>query len=126
MIREQGYPIIKIGVVGIAWIANRFPKEDKYVSGISLEGVYNPHGDHAKEYVNQYEFNFWEDDYDWFLEKLDAVYIASPYDTHYGYTKAALKQGKHVLCKKPFVLQKAQAEELFQTDRTGRLWDGRS
>lgn len=45
---------------------------------------------------------------------MDAVYIASPHDTHYAYTKTALEKGKHVLCEKPFVLQKSQAEELFE------------
>ena len=112
--REQGHPIIKLGVVGTGRIANRFPREAKYVSGISLEGVYNPHGDHAKEYADRYELNFWEDDYERFLEKVDAVYIASPHETHYAYTKTALEHKKHVLCEKPFVLKRAQAEELFK------------
>ena len=43
----------------------------------------------------------------------DAVYIASPHNTHYGYIKDALQHGKHVLCEKPMVLKKEEAEELF-------------
>ena len=43
-----------------------------------------------------------------------AVYnVASPHETHYGYVKAALERGKHVLCEKPIALEKARAEELF-------------
>ena len=48
-----------------------------------------------------------------FFAAVDVVYIASPHETHYGYIKAALGHGKHVICEKPMVLQKAQAEELF-------------
>ena len=41
------------------------------------------------------------DNYDEFLEKIDAIYIASTHETHYEYAKKALKKGKHVLCEKP-------------------------
>ena len=90
MKRIEGHPIIHIGVVGTGRIAERFPEEAKYVSGVTVSGAYNPHGEHAKEYANAHELSFWEDDYDRFLEKVDAVYIASPHDTHYAYTMAAL------------------------------------
>jgi len=49
------------------------------------------------------------------------VYIATPHETHYDYTKRALLAGKHVLCEKPFVLKKAEAEELFDLASTQRL-----
>ena len=114
MKREQNHPIIRLGVVGTGRVAKRFPEEAKYVSGISIVGAYNPHGEHAKEYTEQFELSFWEDDYGRFLEKVDAVYIATPHETHYEYAKAALEQGRHVLCEKPFVLKKAHAEELFE------------
>ena len=53
-------------------------------------------------------------DFDEFIEKTDAVYIASPHLTHYDYAKRALLAGKHVLCEIPFVLKKEQALELYQ------------
>ena len=113
MKRVEGHPIIKIGIVGTGRIANRFPKEARYVSGVIIAGAFNPNGEHAKEYADVHELSFWEDNYDRFLEKVDAVFVASPHDTHYAYTKAALEKGKHVLCEKPLVMQKVQAEELF-------------
>lgn len=113
MRRGEGHPLIKLGIVGTGRIANRFPKEAKYVSGVIVTGVYNPHGEHAKEYADKFELSFWEDDYDKFLEKIDAVVIASPHETHYNYAKRALEKGKHVLCEKPMVMEKQQAVELF-------------
>lgn len=114
MRRIEDNPIVKIGVVGTGRIANRFPAEAKYVSGVSVTGVFNPHGEHAKEFADKFELSFWEDDYERFLNQIDAVYIASPHQTHYEYAKKALEHKKHVLCEKPLVFQKIQAEALYK------------
>ncbi|MNO27503.1 Glycerol-3-phosphate cytidylyltransferase [compost metagenome] len=114
MIRQQNYSIIRLGVIGSGRIAVRFAPEVKYVSGSNLEGVYNPRIDSARKYAEQFELKFYTDDLNSFFEKVDAVYIASPHNTHYEYIRKALEQGKHVLCEKPMVLQTDQAEELYQ------------
>ena len=111
--RADQNPVIKLGIVGTGRIANRFPKEIKYVSGMNLQGAYNPHDDHAKSYAQKWGLSFWTNDYEEFLYRVDAVVIASPHETHYQYAKAALEHGKHVLCEKPMVFSRAQAEELF-------------
>lgn len=114
MIRQQDYSIVRLGVIGSGRIAVRFAPEVKYVSGSNLEGVYNPRLGSARKYAEQFELKFYTDDLNVLFEKVDAVYIASPHNTHYEYIRKALEQGKHVLCEKPLVLQTAQAEELYQ------------
>lgn len=111
--RQDRSPVLRIGIAGTGRVAGRFPKEAKYVSGVNVEGVFNPHDDHAKPFADNYKLAFWTNDYDEFLDKLDAVYIATPHETHYEYAKRALLMGKHVLCEKPMVLKKDEAEELF-------------
>ncbi len=111
--RMDRNPIIRIGIVGTGRVADRFPAEAKYVSGISVVGAFNPHEDHARPFAERHELSFWSNNYEEFLEKVDAVYIATPHETHYEYSKKALLHDKHVLCEKPFVLKKAHAEELF-------------
>ncbi|MBD5546163.1 MAG: Gfo/Idh/MocA family oxidoreductase [Lachnospiraceae bacterium] len=115
--RIEDNAIVKIGIVGTGRVAGRFPQEAKYVSGVTVSGAYNPHGEHAKEFADRLELSFGEDDYDRFLDKVDAVYIASPHETHYEYAKIALKHKKHVLCEKPMVFRRAQAEELFELSK---------
>lgn len=114
MLRSRNFPIIRLGVIGTGRIASRMMPEVKYVSGIYVEGVFNPHIESAKKFSERFELNFYSDDLEDFLKKVDAVYIASPHNTHYEYTKQALRKGKHVLCEKPISLKKEEAKELFE------------
>ncbi len=112
MLREQNSPIQRIGMIGTGRIGERFIPEAKLVSGISMQGVYNPHIESAVKFADKWEIDAYKD-LEEFYRAVDVVYIASPHETHYGYIKSALEHGKHVLCEKPMVLKKVQAEELF-------------
>lgn len=112
MLRLRNKQIQRIGIIGTGRIAERFIPEAKLVSGVSVQGVYNPHIESASRFAMKWDIDFYEGIED-FYEAVDAVYIATPHETHYSYIKSALGHGKHVLCEKPMVLQKAQAEELF-------------
>lgn len=113
-LRNKENSILKIGIVGSGRIANRFIPESKYVSGIEVEGVFSRNIDNAKSFCQQHDLAFYTDEYDYLLEKVDSVYIATPHLSHYEYIKKALINGKHVLCEKPMVLNKNEAEDLFR------------
>ena len=112
MLRTQNKQIQRIGIIGTGRIADRFIPEAKLVSGINTQGVYNPHMESAAKFAEKWEIDYYKD-IENFYEAVDAVYIATPHETHYDYIKSSLEHGKHVLCEKPMVLQRAQAEELF-------------
>ncbi|MCI8994272.1 MAG: Gfo/Idh/MocA family oxidoreductase [Lachnospiraceae bacterium] len=112
MLRETNRPIQRIGIIGSGRIADRFIPEAKLVSGVSAQGVYNPHGESARRFAKRWEIEAYTNLED-FFSAIDVVYIASPHETHYQYMKESLEHGKHVLCEKPMVLRKDQAEELF-------------
>lgn len=114
MLRAKKYNIIRLGIIGTGRIAARMVPEVKYVSGINIDAVYNPHIESARKFAEQFEINKYMDDLEEFYMEVDAVYIASPHQTHYEYTKSAIAHRKHVLCEKPMVLKKEQAEELFR------------
>jgi len=113
MLREKNCPIQRIGIIGTGRIAERFIPEAKLVSGVSLQGAYNPHIESLFQFADKWEVNAYEN-IEKFYEMIDIVYIASPHETHYDYIKLSLEHGKHVLCEKPMVLRKLQAEELFE------------
>lgn len=112
MLRAQNKRIQRIGIIGTGRIAGRFIPEAKLVSGVSVEAVYNPHAISAERFAEKWKISFYKK-LEEFYDAVDAVYIASPHETHYGYIRSSLEQGKHVICEKPMVLKKQQAEELF-------------
>lgn len=120
MLRVQNKRIQRIGIIGTGRIAERFIPEAKLVSGISTQGVYNPHVESARRFAEKWETNAYENLED-FYSAVDAVYIASPHETHYKYIRSALEHQKHVLCEKPMVLKKSQAEEVFSFAKSRNL-----
>lgn len=114
MLRAKKYSIIRLGIIGTGRIAKRFVPEAKYVSGINVESVYNPHVESAMTFAQKYELSKYFDDLEEFWETVDAVYIASPHETHFEYAKEALLHKKHVLCEKPMTLSAEQAKCLFE------------
>lgn len=112
-LRGERFKIVNIGVVGTGRIAPRFVSEAKYVSGAVIESAYNPVRESAVKFEASYGIKTFTDNYDKFLDEVDAVYIASPHETHYEYAKTAILAGKHVLCEKPLTFTKTEAEELY-------------
>lgn len=112
LLRKTRYQVHHVGIIGTGRIANRFVPEAKFVSGLNVQNVYNPRRESAERFANKWSLNPF-DDLEKFFEATDLVYIASPHETHFEYIKSALEHKKHVLCEKPMVLKKAQAEELF-------------
>lgn len=113
MLRKSRFRIINVGIVGTGRMAPRFVAEDKYVSGIHIVGAYNPEIESGDVFQKTYEIPVYFQDYRQFLEVIDAVYIASPNETHYEYAKQALQAGKHVLSENPVALSKRETQELY-------------
>lgn len=112
-LRVESNGILKLGIVGCGRIANKFILESKFVSGVNVEGVFGRNPDLLKHFVKKHELDFYSLNFDEFLEKINAIYIASPLLTHYDYVKRALGKGRHVLCEKPMVLSVQEADELY-------------
>lgn len=113
MLRSQNRPIIRLGIIGSGRIARRFVPEVGRVSGITVSAVYNPHLESAAKFAQELDLDCSTDKIEEFFGEVDAVYIATHHQTHYQYIKAALLHCKHVLCEKPMVLKKEQAEEVY-------------
>ncbi|MDR3188985.1 MAG: Gfo/Idh/MocA family oxidoreductase [Prevotellaceae bacterium] len=113
--------MVEIGVIGSGRIAHRFITEAKYVSGLDVKGVYNPKINSAQSFCEQHKLSFYSDDLDDFIQKVDAVYVASPHLTHVSYIAHCLSKGKHVLCEKPMALSAHDATAMFDLARSRSL-----
>ena len=111
---QQGEGCISIGIIGTGSIATRFAEEIAHVQRTYIHSAYNPDAKELERYCDKFgitnDCHCVED----LLKDVDAVYMASPYLTHYQYAKMALQAGKHVLCETPFTQTYKEAQELYQ------------
>lgn len=89
MLRNQNFKIQRIGIIGNGRIAGRFVAEAKCVSGVSVQGVYNPHTESAQRFANEHEIDAFLTT-DVLYDKSEIIYVATPHETHYAYVKDAL------------------------------------
>ncbi|NMD47575.1 MAG: Gfo/Idh/MocA family oxidoreductase, partial [Propionibacterium sp.] len=113
-LRNETAGVLRIGIAGAGRIAARFVAEARYVSGVSVEAVHSRTWERTKEFADRHELEWANQSYEDLLGHVDAVYVATPHDTHYDYAKRAIEAGLHVLCEKPMTLSRAQTSELFE------------
>ena len=113
MLRENLQEDIKVGVVGVGRIAERFVPESEFVSYVKINGVYDIDNGKACDFAYRHKVVNIYRTYDELLNNVDAEYVATPHLSHYELTKQALQYHKHVLCETPLVLNGVQAKELY-------------
>ena len=112
MLRAESETIVNIGVVGCGRIAQRFIPETTRVDAVRLTAIYDISHSAAEAVTNDKSIicrSFEE-----LVDRVDALYIATPHLSHYSQAKYALEHNRHVLCETPLVLKKEQAEELYK------------
>ena len=109
---------LRFGIIGTGRMALRFISESRFVKDVSIEAIYDPQRGGARKFIK----NTWAGQQEHphscrklksFLNYVDAVYIASPTETHFDYIMEALLRGKHVLCEKPMCLSLEESRAAF-------------
>lgn len=113
--------LVKLGIVGTGRIARRFQEETVFVSGIETVAAYNPEKTSLEKYVSEYAVKAFSENFNDFLNAVDAVYIASPNETHADYVRKAIEAGKHVLCEKPMTFTYDEAVELYDLAKNKKV-----
>lgn len=114
--------MMRIGIIGTGRIAGRCVQAiQTYVPEIHISCVYNPSIESAIEFANRYNIKLYTSDWNILMNNVDAVYIASPHETHYTYSRMALECGRHVICEKPAALKKNQVQELTDMAASRKL-----
>lgn len=121
LLRNRANGIVRFGVVGAGRIAERFVPECVFVSGVEVDGVLSRTRESTERFRERHELQFAAETYDELLERVDAVYIAAPHETHFDYASAAIEKGVHVLCEKPLTLTRREAAHLHSMARSRRV-----
>ena len=103
--------MVGIGVVGMGWMGEAHSRAYRLVSdrfverGIGARLVACADADEGRAMAAGARFGFERSTTDWrdivADPAIEAISITAPNDTHLAVIRAALEQGKHVLCEKP-------------------------
>ena len=104
---------MRMGVIGTGSIAKRFVEEAVHVTNIYVAAAYNPDADETHRFCDEFGIVHEAKSAEDLFKRVDAVYIASPFYTHYEYALNALNAGRHVLCETPLTENLQQAKELY-------------
>ena len=104
---------MRIGVIGTGSIAKRFVEEAVHVTNVYVAAAYNPDADETHRFCDEFGILHEAISAEDLFKRVDAVYIASPFYTHYEYALNALNAGRHVLCETPLTESLQQAKELY-------------
>ena len=96
---------INWGVIGPGSIATAFAQSIKNAENSRLIGVFGRNQDKTNSFAEKFHIDAHHNLIDFISStEIDAVYIATPHSEHFIFTLEAIKNGKHVLCEKPFTM----------------------
>lgn len=87
------------------------------VEGSRLAAVMRRTGNLAEDFAKRHGVPRWYDTWEGLLsdDEVEAVYVATPNNTHLEPVLAAARAGKHVLCEKPMARNTAACQEMIDT-----------
>ena len=110
---------VRFGIIGPGSIANRFASVLAAADGVELYAVASSDESRAQDFARKhsavkaygsYAELVWD-------KNVDVVYISLTHNFHYNIIKLCLDNNKGVICEKPLVLHKQEAQELAALSR---------
>lgn len=101
---------LRLGLLGGTPFLSKFLRESKYVNGIDVCAICNDDINQLSEDLKSLPLV--TDDYDTFMDAVDAVYVVSPPQFHYEQIGKALEKRKHVLCESPIAIKPEDFDKL--------------
>ena len=90
----------------------KFAIECGYVNGVQVKGIWIPEHQIGELSEQLVQLPVVTTDFEQLIQSVDAVFIVSKPEKHYGQIKMALERGKHVLCESPISMTTTEWEEL--------------
>jgi len=105
---------IKWGIVGAGNIADAFAHSIGHCQDSELAGIFARNQEKLDKFSDKFNTKPYLKLEDFFTSnEIDAVYIATPHNSHYFYTLEAIKHKKHILCEKPISMNHLESMVLL-------------
>ncbi|WP_061291156.1 Gfo/Idh/MocA family protein [Azotobacter vinelandii] len=116
-------PVLRWGIVGPGWIAERFVKSLRENTRQQIVAVASRSRERAADFARTWSIPgaFGDVQEMLALDRLDAVYVATPHNHHYPDALKVIEAGKHVLIEKPLALNAREAADLGERARARNL-----
>jgi predicted dehydrogenase len=109
-----------VGVIGAGYWGEKLLRVFRNLDGVQVRAVCD--ADAKRRAAVGGEIQFFVDAADLLKrEEIDAVLVATPPSTHYALAREVVAAGKHCWVEKPLALRAAEARELVQAARQGRV-----
>lgn len=107
---------IKWGILGTSWISGVIAEAIQKSDTSEIIAIGSRHLDRAIEFAKKHNIKNFYANYDELLSDPDinVVYLGLPNHLHKKWIIRCAEAGKHILCKKPFVLNLKEAEEALE------------
>lgn len=117
-------PPLRWGVLAPGWIAHKFADNVNRLTSGRVVAVGSRSAERAAAFADEFGI---ESAYGSYAElvadpEVQAVYVASPHSEHHEQALLAIGAGKHVLVEKAFMVNAAQAEEVFDAARAAGVF----
>lgn len=117
-LRDETFGILRLGLVGAGRNARQMVEEARYVSGVSVEAVWDKNFKKAAKLQNRMELETATSFLEELAGRVDAVYISAPFPHRKGLIEEAINAGKHVLAEPPIALSAAEYDALYSLANT--------
>lgn len=110
---------IRWGLIGLGSISRKFATGLGFLPDAEVYAVASRSGDKADAFGAEFGASKCYSSYEALANDpdVDVVYIGTPHTYHLPNALLCLKAGKHVLCEKPFAVNRAQAQEMVDCAR---------
>jgi predicted dehydrogenase len=115
---------VRWGILGTGWVAQRFMADLRGVRDAEPSAVASRTESRAQEVAARFGVRRAHSSYRALLEdpELDVIYVATSPNEHAEHCLAALHNGKHVLCEKPFAVSTQETTVVIEKARSARLF----
>ena len=113
-LRTSAAPVMKLGILGLDNVAERFYTACKMVSGLEITAVYDPDPQKMTKFCRGKSTLERRENVQDIFCGCDAVFINTTANEHYEQILAAIDNGCHVICNPPLFINRAEAEECYR------------